>query len=254
MPAEHTPQCALVVGASRGIGLAICEWLLQHPGRPLVYATGRSAVAADGLAALAGEYGERLRLVTCDTRHTTDLQQLAEQLGAQGAQPDVVMHCAGILHEPGLAPEKSLAQLQRDNLHRVFEVNAFGPLLLAQALLGLLPRSRPAHFAALSAMVGSIGDNRLGGWYAYRASKAALNQLLKTFAIEAARRYPQLCVTSIHPGTTDTDLSRPFQGNVPPGRLYSPQQSAARIMQVVLSGQAADSGRFVNWDGQPIPY
>jgi NAD(P)-dependent dehydrogenase (short-subunit alcohol dehydrogenase family) len=254
MSAEHTPRCAVVVGASRGIGLAISRYLLNHPGQPVVYATQRGPAPATGLAALAAEFGGRLQLLQCDTRNDGDLCALAEQLGDQGVQPDVVMHCAGILHDQDLAPEKSLAQLQRENLQRVFDVNAFGPLLLAQAMLGLLPRKAPAHFAALSAMVGSISDNRLGGWYAYRASKAALNQLLKTFAIEASRRYPQLCVTSIHPGTTDTDLSRPFQGNVPPGRLYSPEQSAARIMQVVLAGQPADSGRFMNWDGQTIPY
>jgi NAD(P)-dependent dehydrogenase (short-subunit alcohol dehydrogenase family) len=103
-------------------------------------------------------------------------------------------------------------------------------------------------------MVGSISDNRLGGWYGYRASKAALNQFLRTMSIECRRTHPQLCITAIHPGTTDTDLSSPFQGNVEPGKLYSAEQSADRILKVVTSGTPEESGRFVNWTGDPIPF
>ena len=103
-------------------------------------------------------------------------------------------------------------------------------------------------------MVGSIGDNRLGGWYGYRASKAALNQFMRTLAVECRRTHPGLCVTAIHPGTTDTTLSQPFLGNVRPGKLYTPRQSAQRIIRVILEGQPEDSGRFVNWDGNPIPF
>ena len=103
-------------------------------------------------------------------------------------------------------------------------------------------------------MVGSIGDNRLGGWYGYRASKAALNQLLRTLSIECKRTHPGLCVTAIHPGTTDTQLSQPFQGNVKPGKLYTPEQSAKRIIEVVMQGSPEDTGRFVNWDGKTIPW
>jgi NAD(P)-dependent dehydrogenase (short-subunit alcohol dehydrogenase family) len=103
-------------------------------------------------------------------------------------------------------------------------------------------------------MVGSIGDNRLGGWYGYRASKAALNQFMRTLAVECHRSRPQLCITAIHPGTTDTALSQPFQGNVKPAKLYTPSQSAVRILHVVSSGQAEQSGRFVSWDGKPIPW
>ena len=110
------------------------------------------------------------------------------------------------------------------------------------------------HFAVLSAMVGSIGDNRLGGWYGYRASKAALNQFMKTLAVECHRSHPQLCITSMHPGTTDSELSRPFQANVKPGKLYTPSQSAGRILRVISAGNSEDSGRFVNWDGKQIPW
>jgi NAD(P)-dependent dehydrogenase (short-subunit alcohol dehydrogenase family) len=124
--------------------------------------------------------------------------------------------------------------------------------MLAQALIPLMPRRQKSHFTVLSAMVGSISDNRLGGWYAYRASKAALNQFMRTLSIECRRTHPGLCVTSIHPGTTDTGLSRPFQANVKNGKLYTPGQSAGRILSVVGQSTAEQSGQFVNWDGQPI--
>ena len=124
-----------------------------------------------------------------------DLQKLATRISADQQSLNLVMHCAGILHETGIGPEKALSQLRRAALARVFDVNTFGPILLAQAVLPLMAREATTHFAVLSAMVGSIGDNRLGGWYAYRASKAALNQLMKTLAIEAKRRYPLLCVS-----------------------------------------------------------
>jgi len=245
---------ALVVGASRGIGLAITGWLLGQASVEQVYATHRGNDCGSGLRALEQEHGQRLTLLECDVTRDQDLNRLADRIGADDRPLNLVMHCAGILHEDGIGPEKALAQVRRPALARVFDVNAFGPVLLAQAVLPLMDRQRPSHFAALSAMVGSIGDNRLGGWYAYRASKAALNQFMKTLAIEAGRRYPLLCVSAIHPGTTDTGLSRPFQANVPAERLYSPEQSAARIMQVVLSGRPGDSGRFVNWDGRILAW
>lgn len=137
---------------------------------------------------------------------------------------------------------------------RQFMVNSIGPLLLAKSVIPLMPKSRISHFAVLSAMVGSITDNRLGGWYGYRASKAALNQFMRTLAVESRRSRPRLCITAIHPGTTDTSLSRPFQANVKPGKLYTTAQSAERILQVVTAGQPEQSGRFVNWDGKPLPW
>ena len=200
------------------------------------------------------EKDQRLITFQVDVTDSGSLRELANGIRQSGIQPELVIHCSGILHEPGLQPEKALRQCKPDSLRRLFEVNSIGPLMVAQCILPLIPRQRRAHFAALSAMVGSIGDNRLGGWYGYRASKAALNQFLRTLSIECKRTHPELCVTAIHPGTTDTALSRPFQGNVKPGKLYTPDQSAARILEVVLAGTPADSGRFVNWDGSTIPF
>ena len=242
---------ALVVGASRGIGVALAQQLLQDPGIQRVYATYRKSDTAEALLAIDDV---RLRTLQVDVTSDEDLQRLAKNIRANQDSPDFVINAAGILHEGALQPEKSLNQCKQQTLGRVFQVNSIGPLMLARAMLPLMPKARPGHFAVLSAMVGSIGDNRLGGWYGYRASKAALNQFMKTLAVECRRSHPQLCITSIHPGTTDSDLSRPFQANVKPGKLYTPTQSADRILRVVNAGQAQDSGRFVNWDGRQIPW
>ena len=248
MTSCHT---ALVAGASRGIGLALVQQLLQDPGIQRVYATYRKNDTAEALLAIDDE---RLRTLQVDVTNDEDLQRLAKNIRVNQDSPDFVINAAGILHEGALQPEKSLNQCKQQTLGRVFQVNSIGPLMLARAMLPLMPKARPGHFAVLSAMVGSIGDNRLGGWYGYRASKAALNQFMKTLAVECCRSHPQLCITSIHPGTTDSDLSRPFQANVKPGKLYTPTQSADRILRVVNAGQAQDSGRFVNWDGRQIPW
>lgn len=253
---------ALVVGASRGLGLALAASLASgthevaaQAGTPRrLFVTHRGATAPDALQALAEASHSEIVPIPCDVTVDDQVAALGSALADHGAELLAVIHAAGILHETGVAPEKALGQLRREALQRVFEVNAFAPLLVAKEVLRFVPRNTPSHLAALSAMVGSIGDNRIGGWYAYRSSKAALNQLLRTLAIECRRTHPGLCVTSIHPGTTDTDLSKPFQGNVPEGKLYRPEDSAARILSVVLTGKPNDSGRFMNWDGRTLPW
>ena len=128
-----------------------------------------------------------------------------------------------------------------------------GPALVARHFLPLLPRDRRAVFAALSARVGSIGDNRLGGWHSYRASKAALNMILRNLAIELARTHPQAVVAGLHPGTVDTGLSEPFQKGVKPEKLFTAESSAERLLAVMDALTPADCGRVFAWDGQPIP-
>jgi len=244
-------RTALVVGASRGIGLAITQQLLQEQGFKRVYASYRHPDTAAGLLEIDDE---RLQTLRADVTEPADLQGVVATTRANGDHPDFVINSAGILHEDGLQPEKSLNQCQQDALMRLFLVNSIGPLMLARAVIPMMPKNHPGHFAVLSAMVGSIGDNRLGGWYGYRASKAALNQFMRTLAVECRRSHPQLCITAIHPGTTDTSLSRPFQANVSPGKLYMASQSAARILQQLSTAKAEDSGHFINWDGKPIPW
>ncbi len=244
-------EVALVVGASRGIGLALTRQLLQQQGIKQVYATYRQAQTAEGLFDINDD---RVHTISADITRPDDLQGLADRIKSNGHHPDFVINSAGILHEADLQPEKALGQCRQDTLLRMFSVNSIGPLMLAKAVIPLMPKKRAGHFAVLSAMVGSISDNRLGGWYGYRASKSALNQFIRTLAIECRRSHPNLCITAIHPGTTDTALSRPFQSNVVPGKLYDSATSAGRILQVIGGGGAEQSGRFVNWDGNVIPW
>lgn len=241
----------LVCGASEGIGLALCAALLARDDVRQAWAVSRQASRNDALLALARQHAGRLLLVDCDARDEQALAALASQVGHGCEHLHLVISTLGILHQDGSKAEKSLAQLDLAGLQASFATNAFAPVLLLKHLLPLL-RRQPATFAALSARVGSISDNRLGGWYSYRASKAALNQLLHTASIELKRLNPAATVLAVHPGTTDTRLSRPFQGNVPEGKLFTPAFAAQCVIELVGRLGPAESGSFWGWDGQRI--
>ncbi|MER2299025.1 MAG: SDR family NAD(P)-dependent oxidoreductase [Pseudomonas sp.] len=243
----------LLAGASRGIGLALCSTLLASDEVARLWAISRNATHNDALARLATQHGKRLVLIDCDAREEQALATMATELKAQCDHLHLVISTLGTLHQDGAKPEKSLAQLDLASLQASFASNAFAPILLLKHLLPFL-RNNPATFAALSARVGSIGDNRLGGWYSYRASKAALNQLLHTASIELRRLNPAATIMALHPGTTDTDLSRPFQGNVPAGKLFDPAFAAQCVIEQVQRFGPADSGGFWAWDGQAIEW
>ena len=243
----------LICGASRGIGLALCTALLTRDDVSRVWAVSRHASTADGLLALARAYGERVVLLDCDARDELALAALANEVGIACPHLHLVISTLGILHQEGTKAEKSLAQLDLTSLQASFVTNAFAPILLLKHLMPLL-RKQPATFAALSARVGSISDNRLGGWYSYRASKAALNQLLHTASIELKRLNPAATVLALHPGTTDTELSRPFQGNVPEGKLFEPAFAAQCVIDQVGRLGPSESGSFWGWDGERIAW
>lgn len=251
IPELNSESHVLICGASRGIGLALCAALLARDEVAQVWAVSRSATTSSELAKLAAQYGDRLKPVDCDARDEKSLEALVSETLAGCEQLHLVISALGILHQDGARAEKGLAQLTLAGLQASFATNTFAPILLLKHLLPLL-RKQPATFAALSARVGSIGDNRLGGWYSYRASKAALNQLLHTASIELKRLNPASTVLAIHPGTTDTELSRPFQANVPEGQLFEPAFSADRILEVVGAHGPADSGTFWDWNDKPI--
>ena len=244
----------MVVGANRGIGLALVEAQLRDPGVQRVIATHRPTANLKELDGLAETYGEKLLPQPLDVSSESSMDGFARFLASLEGGIDLTIHAAGILHEDGMQPEKSLGQCDPSGLLRMFRVNAIGPLMVARALMPTLRRDRPFVFAAISAMVGSIGDNRLGGWYGYRASKAALNQFVRTLANECRVRHPSGAIVSVHPGTTDTGLSRPFQKNVDPQKLASPRQTAQRILALLNSVDAGRSGRFLHWDGSTIPW
>lgn len=247
------PARVLVTGATGGIGRALVRRLLADPLVATVVATARGVDNDAALAGFSARHGDRLWIQATDITDPDQLAALATRIGTRLGALDLVVNAAGLLHGPGLAPEKSVTQVRREALERVFAVNAFAPILLAQALLPLL-RTGPAVFASLSARVGSIGDNRLGGWYAYRAAKAAQNQLVRTFAIELARVNPAATCLLLHPGTVDTPLSAPFQARVPADRLFTSDQAAAQLLRVIGQAGPADSGRFLAWDGSDIPF
>ena len=165
---------------------------------------------------------------------------------------DLILIATGLLHGPGVAPEKSVSQIDGAALDRLFRINATGPALVMRHFLPLLSRDRRSVMAALSARVGSIGDNRLGGWVGYRSAKAALNQIIATVAIELARTHPNTILAGLHPGTVDTELSAPFQRNVAPEKLFTPAQSAAHLLDVIDGLAPTDSGGCFDFAGKRI--
>lgn len=236
---------ALVIGASRGIGAALVTALLERrAGR--VWAASRSGSLAQD--------DPRLRPLRLDVTDEDSLAKATTCISEETSSLALAIHTPGLLQDAVIRPERRLADLNLAALQRSFAVNAFGPALAAKHVLPLLQHGRRAVFASLSARVGSIGDNRLGGWYSYRAAKAAQNQLLHTAAIEAARRHPDLVVCTLHPGTVATELSAPFRGTVKPEKLFSPERAAGHLLDVIDGLGPADSGGFFAWDGSAIPW
>ncbi|WP_260483416.1 SDR family NAD(P)-dependent oxidoreductase [Sphingomicrobium flavum] len=220
---------SLVIGAGGGIGRAIAD-RLEAGGGKVARLSRSSDPAIDYLR--------------------PDSINAAATAFAGSAPFDLIFIATGTLHGEDFGPEKSLKMLEADQLDHYFRINATGPALVARHFLPLL--AKDGTFAALSARVGSIGDNRLGGWYGYRASKAALNQLIRTLAIEVARKHKAQRIVALHPGTVDTDLSAPFQGNVPEGKLFTPDHSAQRLLTVLETLTPEQSGRHFDWAGEEV--
>ncbi len=249
------PVTAVVVGASRGIGLAFVDSLLRDLAVARVFATSRRAEVEDNLTELARAHGERLCPLDLDVTAEPTVSTAAAAVAGEAGRVDLLIYCAGLLHDGDAhQPEKRLADVTLEGLQRSFVVNAVGPALIAKHFHGLLHRTERAVFASLSARVGSIEDNRLGGWYGYRASKAAQNMITRNLSIELRRTARSVICVALHPGTVDTALSRPFQGKVPEGKLFSPTRAAGQLLGVIDQLQPEDNGRFLAWDGQPIPW
>ncbi len=245
---------ALVVGASQGIGLGFVKWLLADATVEKLLATYRTSQSAAELLALEQAYPQRLVCVPMDITDETQVAEAVTQIRAVVKHLHLVMNCVGMLHADGLQPEKSLQQINAEQLMRYFQVNSVGGALLAKHLLPLLRHGDRSIFASISAKIGSIGDNHLGGWYGYRASKAALNMLVRTAAIEYKRKSPHTILVTLHPGTTDTRLSQPFQRNVPPEKLFSVERTVNYLMAVLATLEESDSGNFFSWDGSRLPW
>lgn len=242
----------LIVGATRGIGLGFVQYFLEQSETHQIFATYRTQETAQALQKLQKHHPVQVKTLKWDITQDEDFDKGLATLQAHISQLDLVIYCVGVLHHDHLSPEKSLRQISREGLMEYFQVNSIGGILLAKTLQPLLKHSQRSVLAFVSAKVGSIEDNRLGGWYGYRASKAALNMFIKTTAIEYSRKNPKTLVLSLHPGTTDTDLSKPFQRNVPPGKLFPVERTVGQLVDVI--NQAEQSGQFFSWDGSIIPW
>ncbi|MGQ7248236.1 SDR family NAD(P)-dependent oxidoreductase [Halomonas sp. V046] len=243
-PLPHA-YTALVTGANGGIGRALIAALLDDARLGTLIAVSRHPMDRSDT---------RLESVTADV--TTDMGLATLQQAIAGHPLHLVINAIGMLHDSarGIGPEKRLEQLDAEAMARLYHVNAVTPALLLKCLTDSLKGHHPAYIISLSARVGSIADNRLGGWYGYRASKAAHNMVMKTAAIELRRLNRQCCVLCFHPGTTNTELSEPFHAGVPAGKLFSPDVVAARLLALIGKHGPEDSGRFLDWRDTPIDW
>lgn len=227
--------CAIVIGASGGIGGAVADAIADEGTYDRIWRFARSSGGDDHL----------------DLEDEASIAAAAERV-AKGPAPSLIIVATGLLHDGDLQPEKAMRDLDPVRLARQFAINAIGPALIAKHFLPIMAKTGTPVFAALSARVGSISDNRLGGWYGYRAAKAALNQLIATLAVEQRRHYERSIVVALHPGTVDTALSKPFQGSVRPGQLFTPDRAAVQLLDVIDGLKPADSGKLFAWDGSRI--
>jgi NAD(P)-dependent dehydrogenase (short-subunit alcohol dehydrogenase family) len=240
---------ALVVGAGQGIGLGFVQQLLKSDRITQLYATYR-----DPQSPLLSLTDSRLRCLPLDITQESQISHLTETIKTEVGQLHTIINTVGILHDREMQPEKSLRHLNSDQMIKYFQVNSIGAVLLAKHVQPLLKHNERSLLATISAKVGSIGDNELGGWYGYRASKAALNMFMRTVAIEYRRTCPKAIVVTLHPGTTDTKLSQPFQRNVPPEKLFTVDRTVQQLLAVLEQLKESDSGEFFSWDGSRLPW
>ncbi len=224
---------AVVIGSSGGIGAALAEAIEDEGAFDRVHRLSRSG-------------GERINIES-----EVSVAAAAARIAA-GPPPALVIVASGLLHDDMHAPEKSYRDLDAVWLAKTLSVNAIGPALVAKHLLPLMPKQGRAVFAVLSARIGSISDNRLGGWYGYRMAKAALNQLVRTLSIEEKRRNDRSIIVGLHPGTVDTALSKPFQGSVRPGTLFTPDRAASQLLDVIDGLKVPDSGKLFDFEGKEV--
>ena len=237
-----SPEKIVVVGGNGGLGQALVRELLQSFPESRVRATYRR-----GEIPYAAERLHWQKLDLLDTDAVADWAEGFERV-------DWLINCAGMLHRADSGPEKSIRAFDSDFFVDSIRINTLPTLLLASQFATALKRSPAPLLATISARVGSIEDNRRGGWYSYRISKAALNMALKTLSIEWQHSHPRGCIAALHPGTNDTPLSQPFQQRVPAGDLMQPADTAAALVELLSRLEPADSGKFLAWNGEELPW
>ena len=229
-----------IFGAGGAIGGALMDELNQKHPESVIHTFSRTPILSDhpNIHGYSVDYLSEQSIMEC-------ADKIKEPL-------ELVIIAIGILHDDDLKPEKSIRELSRDNFIKVYEINAIAPSLIAKHFIPRLNKKSPTIFTALSARVGSISDNRLGGWYAYRASKAALNMIIKNLAIETKRTLPHSSVVGLHPGTVESHLSSPFSHHVAKDHLFSPQRAAQQLCKVISSIKPDHSGQCIDWEGKMI--
>lgn len=240
----------IIIGAGHGIGLALAQELSEDSTRE-VYCTYRNFSKASGLMELA-ETRSNVKPTDCDPLDENQLQTLKSNL-AENGKYQLIINTVGVLHSYNFGPEKSLRSINLENMEYIFKVNTLATPLLAKNLSSLIDKETTGAFVSLSAKLGSISDNELGGWYSYRASKAALNMFMKSISVEFKRMKLPTVVLSIHPGTTRTELTKPFIDNVK-HKIWEPSESAKNILNVLEGKTIKDSGLFKNWDDSTLPW
>lgn len=237
---QHFETVALI-GANGAIGSALIDTLLRDYSIGTLHAFSRTPIehSSDKVQAHPIDYSDENSIESCANTEPTPF--------------DLIIIATGILHNEQLMPEKNLKDLSTAKMLEVFTANTITPTLLLKHFVPRLRKDQKTICFVLSARVGSIGDNRLGGWYAYRASKAALNMIIKNTAIEIKRTHKQAIIVGMHPGTVDSPLSKPFQARVPKDKLFTPTYSASKILEVINTLSTEDSGKQFAWDGLEIP-
>jgi len=235
---------ALVLGAGGAMGRALVEKLSRDPQIDQVFAVSRRPFnsVSPKVHSITTEYTE------------TAMQHVVVQLAPHAGTFTRVCICHGILHSESVHPEKRCEDIDPESMQEVLYANALVPALWLKLLLQLLVGTQPAVVACFSARVGSTGDNRLGGWYSYRASKAALNSLLKTYAIEYRRRAKNVKLLAFHPGTVDSQMSKPFQASVPPGKLFTADYVAVCLAELMDNLPCDGELSYLDYAGKPIPW
>ena len=230
-----------IIGSSGAIGRAFLDAYIADKEVSNIYSISRTEVESND---------ERIIHINIDVTDEVSVKAAASKIGEN--RLDKLIVATGILHTELFGPEKSIKDIKIENFVKTFSVNAFGPALIGKYFLPLMKKDKKSIAAFLSARVGSISENKLGGWYAYRASKSALNQIIKNFSIESKRTNPTGIIIGLQPGTVKSKLSEPFQKNVKKGKLLLPKDSVKSLIKVIESVMQNDSGKIFDWKGEEI--
>lgn len=233
---------ALVIGASSAIAQAAITLLVNNPECLRVFTASRHPTNA---------FSNKVTPLLCDYSERS-IEDVCQTLAPYAGSITRVLLCNGILHTTNTMPEKKLENIHAEQMAHLYHCNTIIPMLWISRLVSVLEGQTAVKFAVFSARIGSISDNRMGGWYSYRASKAALNMLVQTSAIEYARRAPNVKLIAFHPGTTDTPLSKPFQRTVPKGKLFTPEFVASRVLSILDDAKTDQQASYLDWDNTPI--